>query len=68
LRRRIEEDEGNMSCNADGRMVEEGWQTTAEIRQPVESDAFVVMPNHVHGIIVITHLRNGKRTKTTLSS
>lgn len=36
-----------------GKVVEEEWLRTREIRANVELDMFVVMPNHVHGIIVI---------------
>jgi putative transposase len=31
------------------------WLNTERIRQNVVLDEFVVMPNHLHGIIVITH-------------
>ncbi len=34
-------------------VVEEEWLRTAEIRPNVELDAFVIMPNHVHGIVMI---------------
>lgn len=36
-----------------GRIVEEEWLRTPEIRPHIELDAYVVMPNHVHGIVVI---------------
>ena len=36
-----------------GGAVEEEWLRTAAMRAEVELDAFVVMPNHVHGIIVV---------------
>lgn len=45
--------DGEMRLNDAGRIVREEWLRTAEIRPSVEMDAFVVMPNHVHGIIVI---------------
>ena len=34
-----------------GRIVQEEWERTAEVRQGVAVDSFVVMPNHVHGIL-----------------
>ena len=46
--------DGQMRLNEAGRMVQADWQRTAEIRPRVDLDAFVVMPNHVHGIIVLT--------------
>jgi REP element-mobilizing transposase RayT len=29
------------------------WIKTAQIRTYVDIDAFIIMPNHIHGIIVI---------------
>ncbi|MCI0699389.1 hypothetical protein L0337_46225 [candidate division KSB1 bacterium] len=46
--------DGKMHLNEIGKIVEAEWLKTAEIRDNVELDAFVVMPNHVHGIIIIT--------------
>ncbi len=46
--------DGQMHLNEIGKIVETEWLKTAEIRDNVELDAFVVMPNHLHGIIVIT--------------
>ena len=34
-------------------MLEE-WLRTAEMREDVDLDSFVIMPNHIHGIIVLT--------------
>jgi putative transposase len=36
-----------------GAIVQEEWLRSAEIRREIELDAFVVMPNHLHGIVVI---------------
>lgn len=46
--------DGAMVLNEWGRIVTDEWEQTAIIRTNIELDAFVVMPNHVHGIIVIT--------------
>lgn len=43
---------GRMVVNALGRTVVEEWQRSEKIRERVHLDAFVVMPNHVHGIVV----------------
>jgi putative transposase len=40
-----------------GKIVEEEWLRTPIIRPEVELDAYVIMPNHVHAIIVINETR-----------
>ena len=45
--------EGEMRLNAFGEIVHQEWLRTADIRPNVELDAFVVMPNHIHGIIIL---------------
>lgn len=42
-----------MRLNDFGEIVREEWLKTKGIRLNVDLDAFVVMPNHVHGIIMI---------------
>jgi REP element-mobilizing transposase RayT len=37
------------------RIIDKEWVNTGSIRQNVILEEFVVMPNHLHGIIVITH-------------
>jgi len=44
---------GRMVLNEAGRVVGEEWRKSAEIRKEIELDEFVVMPNHVHGIVRI---------------
>lgn len=46
--------EGQMRLNEYGRIVAEEWRRTEEVRDRVVVDTFVVMPNHTHGVIVIT--------------
>ena len=36
-----------------GEIVKEEWSKTAKIRKNVKLDEYVIMPNHVHGIIWI---------------
>ncbi len=50
-----------MVVNEFGKIVQEEWLKTAELRAEVElaEDEFVVMPNHFHGIINIVE-RDGK--------
>jgi REP element-mobilizing transposase RayT len=42
-----------MHLNACGRIVAEEWHRSPSIRREIETDAFVIMPNHIHGIVVI---------------
>ena len=39
-----------------GRIVAEEWTRTADIRTEIETDAFVVMPDHFHGILWINQV------------
>jgi REP element-mobilizing transposase RayT len=45
--------DGTMQLNERGRIVEECWEAIPAHLADVELDAFCVMPNHVHGIIII---------------
>jgi REP element-mobilizing transposase RayT len=42
---------GRMVLNAAGQIANEEWLKSAELRKEVELDEFVIMPNHVHGIV-----------------
>jgi putative transposase len=42
-----------MILNKLGNVVEEEWIRTKEIRKYVDLDYYVIMPNHLHGIIII---------------
>jgi len=46
--------EGTVRLSPIGEIVAEEWQKTEHIRANVVLDAWVVMPNHLHGIIGIT--------------
>ena len=45
-------EEGRMYLNALGQIVVWEWKRSEEIRDRVHLDSFVVMPNHLHGIVV----------------
>jgi putative transposase len=45
-----------MYLNDVGRIVVNEWLKTPAIRAEIELDEWVVMPNHFHGIIVITNV------------
>ncbi len=44
-------DTGTMELNGAGRIVVDEWMHTVELRPNVRLDEFVVMPNHLHGLI-----------------
>ena len=46
--------DGNVQLNGLGRLVEEEWQRTSVVRPSVDLDQFVVMPNHLHGLLCIS--------------
>jgi REP element-mobilizing transposase RayT len=46
---------GEMQLNPYGEIVAEEWQRTLEIRANFAIDAWIVMPNHFHGIVIIDH-------------
>ena len=50
---------GEMVLNDLGKIVEREWVKSAEIRLEMTIDEFVIMPNHMHGIVIIT--RRGDR-------
>ncbi|MBU4267881.1 MAG: hypothetical protein KJ808_03430 [Acidobacteria bacterium] len=47
-----------MNISAAGKIVHHEWLRTSMVRPGIELDAFVIMPNHLHGIISI-RLRRG---------
>ena len=44
---------GAAQLNEFGRIASAEWSKLAEIRQEIELDSFVIMPNHLHGIVWI---------------
>ncbi len=45
--------DGEVRLNTLGEIVAAEWERTAIIRSNVAIDAYVVMPNHLHGIIIL---------------
>jgi putative transposase len=45
--------DGNVQLNQFGEIVKEEWLRTEQIRPEITMDEFMVMPNHMHGIIMI---------------
>jgi len=44
-----------MKLSEVGRIVADEWVKTATLRPNVQLDAWQIMPNHVHGILVLNH-------------
>jgi REP element-mobilizing transposase RayT len=44
---------GMMQLSEAGRIAEQEWLRTAELRPYVDLDSHIVMPNHIHGLIII---------------
>lgn len=49
-----------MKSNEIGKMVHECWNKINHIYDNVETDAFCLMPNHIHGIIIISEGGQGR--------
>lgn len=47
---------GSVSLNKFGKIAQEEWLRTPKVRRNVALDDFVIMPNHLHGIIIIRYL------------
>jgi REP element-mobilizing transposase RayT len=57
--------DGAMRLNEIGELVEEEWRKTAIIRNEIELDEWVIMPNHIHGILIISQGRGTARRAPT---
>jgi REP-associated tyrosine transposase len=51
---------GKMHLNAMGKIADEEWKKTPEIRKNTSLGAFITMPNHFHAIISIDYKLNDK--------
>jgi REP element-mobilizing transposase RayT len=52
--------DGEMVLNDFGRLVENEWRRLEKRFEHVKVDAFVVMPDHVHGVLVVTEQKPKK--------
>ena len=50
---------GKSSLNKFGQVVEAEWLRTSNIRKNAELDQYMVMPNHLHGIIILDGFGRG---------
>lgn len=57
---------GEMKLNEFGKIVSGEWERTAEMRPNIRTADFVVMPNHIHGILVIADDDDGDICRGTL--
>lgn len=62
--------DGVMVLNDMGEIVREEWERAPIVRPYIELGAYVVMPNHIHGILIfnVGATRRVAPTKTTLQS
>jgi putative transposase len=51
--------DGRIQLNAIGKIIQKEWRQLERHFSQIQLDAFVVMPNHVHGIIVIDTVGEG---------
>ncbi len=58
--------DGEMNLSKAGRIVSEEWLKTAIIRSNIMLDEWVIMPNHLHGILVITERMTNVETRASL--
>ena len=53
---------GKMILNAFGNIAQNEWVKTTEIRQNIDMLEYIIMPNHMHGIILINDNDDGRGT------
>jgi len=59
---------GEMNLSPIGDIVADEWQKTPQVRTNVQLDEWIVMPNHLHGIIWITHTVETERRPVSTPS
>lgn len=58
---------GKMELNEIGKIAQYEWLETEKLRKNVELDEFVIMPNHMHGILILTE-NNSVETRRGVSN
>jgi putative transposase len=56
---------GKMYLNSIGSIVAKEWLNSAQIRQEIELDEWIVMPNHFHAIVIIHNEINENLGRTS---
>jgi REP element-mobilizing transposase RayT len=61
--------DGKMVLNKIGQIAATEWERSPEIRREIELDAWVIMPNHMHAIVLITesNIENTPPNKSNIS-
>lgn len=59
---------GERYLNKIGRVVKEEWMRTIYLRKEIILDEFIIMPNHVHGIVMITESDVGATGRSPLQT
>jgi len=54
-----------MVLNMYGKIIQGEWIESSKIRKEIRLDHFIVMPNHIHGIIFITNQNPSSRSTET---
>ena len=52
---------GQMKLSAIGKIIKDEWIKTAQIRQNITLDEWIIMPDHIHGIIIINDAETTRR-------
>jgi len=47
--------DSKIELNEFGRILAEEWERSKDIREEIALDAFVAMPNHIHGVLIMTN-------------
>jgi len=58
--------DGKVNLNNIGKIVDEEWRRTAFVRSNVELDVFIIMPNHLHAIIILKNVGATRRVAPTI--
>jgi len=57
--------DNQMTLNGWGKIVRDEWLRTESVRPNVKLDSFIIMPNHLHGIIHLAHVGATRRVAPT---
>jgi REP element-mobilizing transposase RayT len=53
---------GKVVLNEYGMIALEEWLKSGNIRKELDIDEFVIMPNHIHGIVILKNIKNNDNT------
>lgn len=61
-------EDGKMRLNSVGKIIEDEWRKTIELRPNIALGEFIIMPDHMHMIIIITEQLEKKEDKEWIHS